>query len=128
MSKFDLVVVGARCAGAAFGAFVARAGAKVLMVDRDRLPSDQVLSTHTIHPPGVDILEELGVGSELRQVTPKNPRMRLRRDEAVVDVTFTNGRHELCPRRERLDGLLQKAAVGGWSRATGSDARNAGPV
>jgi hypothetical protein len=33
-----------------------------MVIDRDRLPSDQVLSTHTIHPPGIDVLDELGAG------------------------------------------------------------------
>jgi flavin-dependent dehydrogenase len=108
---FDVVVVGARCAGAALATFLARSGARVLVVDRDPLPSDQVLSTHTIHPPGVDILDELGVGGAVRSVTPASRIARLRRGGAWADISFSNGRAELCPRRERLDGLLQDAAV-----------------
>jgi flavin-dependent dehydrogenase len=110
-TEFDVIIVGARCAGAALATFSARSGARVLLIDRDSLPSDQVLSTHTIHPPGVDILDELGVGDAIRAVTPRSPRMRLRMGEAWVDLTFRNGRHELCPRRKRLDSLLQEAAV-----------------
>lgn len=111
IAQFDVVVVGARCAGAALATFLARSGARVLLIDRDPLPSDQILSTHTIHPPGVDVLDQLGVGEAVRSVTPKSPRMRLRKGDASVDLTFADGRHELCPRRERLDGLLQDAAV-----------------
>lgn len=110
-ASYDVAIVGARCAGAALATFLARSGARVLLVDRDPLPSDQVLSTHTIHPPGVDIIEELGVGDAVRTVTPKSPIARLRKDDATVDVTFADGRHELCPRRERFDSLLQDAAV-----------------
>jgi predicted alpha/beta hydrolase family esterase len=57
-----------RCAGAALATFLARSGAKVLVVERDRLHSDHVISTHTIHPPGVAILDELGAGNPLRSV------------------------------------------------------------
>lgn len=109
--RYDVAIVGARCAGAALATFLARSGARVLVVDRDPLPSDQVLSTHTIHPPGVDILDELGVGDAVRSVTPESPTIRLRKGDAWVDTTFPDGRHELCPRRERLDGLLQSAAA-----------------
>ncbi|MBW3565698.1 MAG: FAD-dependent monooxygenase [Acidobacteria bacterium] len=69
---YDVVIVGARCAGAALATFLARSGVRVLVVDRNPLPSDQVLSTHTIHPPGVDILDDLGVGQPVRSVTPKS--------------------------------------------------------
>ena len=39
-------------------------------MDKDPLHSDQILSTHTIHPPGIDVLHELGVGSAVRQEAP----------------------------------------------------------
>ncbi len=109
---FDVVVVGARCAGASLATFLTRAGARVLVVDRDRLPSDQVLSTHTIHPPGIDVLDDLGVGDAVRSACPASSRIRLRKNDAHADVAFDAGRAEYCPRRERLDGLLQDAAVG----------------
>lgn len=110
-AEFDVIVVGARCSGAALSILLARAGARVLLLDRDPLPSDQVLSTHTIHPPGVDILDELGVGDAVREVTPPSPTMRFRKGRSWADVSFRSGRAELCPRRARLDGLLQDAAV-----------------
>gem|GEM_PF-2340169 len=37
----------------------------MLLLDRDAVPSNQVLATHTIHPPGFDVLEELGALREL---------------------------------------------------------------
>lgn len=107
----DVIIVGARCAGAALGAFLATAGVRVLLVDRDPLPSDQVLSTHTIHPPGIDILDELGVGEAVRAVAPPSPRVRVVKGEGYADLRFEDGRAEYCPRRDRLDGLLQDAAV-----------------
>lgn len=110
-SDLDAVIVGARCAGAPLAAFLARSGARVLLLDRSPMPSDQVLSTHTIHPPGVAVLDELGVGEDVREVAPTTRRIRLAKGDAWADMKLEPGRMELCPRRERLDGLLQQAAV-----------------
>jgi flavin-dependent dehydrogenase len=107
----DVVIVGARCAGAALATFLARAGTSVLLLDKDRLPSDQILSTHTIHPPGMDVLDEVGVGDAVRAAAPPTHIVRLRKNDAFVDYGFSHGRAEYCPRRKRLDGLLQDAAA-----------------
>ena len=109
--NYDVVIVGARCAGASLATQLARTGASVLLLDKDPLPSDQVLSTHTIHPPGIDVLDELGVGAAVRDGAPASHLVRLRKNDAWVDVQFDDGRAEYCPRRDRLDGLLQEAAV-----------------
>jgi flavin-dependent dehydrogenase len=53
---YDAIVVGARCAGAPTAMLLARAGQRVLLVDRAEFPSD-TLSTHYIHQPGVACLE-----------------------------------------------------------------------
>jgi flavin-dependent dehydrogenase len=110
-SHYDVVIVGARCAGATLATFLARAGASVLLLDKDRLSSDQVLSTHTIHPPGLDVLDEVGVGNAVRSVAPPTYIVRLRKNDAFVDIHFPRERAEYCPRRWRLDGLLQDAAA-----------------
>lgn len=116
---YDAIVVGARCAGASLATFLARAGASVLLVDRDALPSDHVLSTHTIHSPGIDVLDELGVGARMREVTPPTRVMRIVKNDAFMDVPFADGRSEYCPRRHRLDDLLQQAA-----QAAGAELRD----
>jgi flavin-dependent dehydrogenase len=108
---FDAVIVGARCAGAALATCLARAGARVMMVDRNPMPSDQVLSTHNIHPPGMDVLDELGVGDAIRAEAPATRVLRIRKNDAWMDIPFGEGRAGYCPRRMRLDGLLQDAAV-----------------
>src|SRR6476659_4255111 len=46
-SRFDVVVVGARCAGAATAMLLARTGHRVLVVDRGRYGTD-TLSTHAL--------------------------------------------------------------------------------
>lgn len=92
--------------------FLARAGAKVLLLDKEALPSDCVLSTHGVSPPGIDVLDEVGVGDAMRAVTPAAHVIRMNAERVVIDITLPDGRAEYCPRRERLDGLLQQAAVG----------------
>ena len=52
---YDVIVVGARCAGAPTAMLLARRGYRVLLADRATFPSD-TLSTHFIKPPGVAML------------------------------------------------------------------------
>lgn len=108
---YDVVIVGARCAGASLAALLARRGASVLLLDRDRLPGDQPISTHNIHPPGMDVLDEIGVGADVRRGLRPMRVVRLQKNEAAVDVPLAEPRFEYCPRRARLDRLLQDAAV-----------------
>src|SRR3954452_22448902 len=58
--SYDIVVVGARCAGAPTAMLLARRGYRVLLVDKAGFPSD-TLSTHFIHQPGVAHLARWGV-------------------------------------------------------------------
>ena len=56
---FDVIVVGARCAGSPTAMLLARKGYRVLAVDRATFPSDTV-STHMVHPLAVRSLAQLG--------------------------------------------------------------------
>ncbi|HEX6359297.1 FAD-dependent monooxygenase [Actinophytocola sp.] len=58
--RYDAIIVGARVAGATLATLLARAGRRVLLVDRDRFPSDTV-STHMMFPDTLHRLDELGV-------------------------------------------------------------------
>jgi glycine/D-amino acid oxidase-like deaminating enzyme len=49
---YDVIIVGARVAGASTAMLLARRGLKVLVVDRATFPSD-TLSTHQVQLPGV---------------------------------------------------------------------------
>lgn len=110
-THYDIVIVGARCAGAALATFLAREGARVLLLDADPMPSDHVVSTHSINPPGMDVLDELGVGDAVRALTPPSRIIRSVLDGTTADLVLPEGRAVYCARRERLDGLLQNAAV-----------------
>jgi 2-polyprenyl-6-methoxyphenol hydroxylase-like FAD-dependent oxidoreductase len=57
---YDAIVVGARVAGAPTAMLLARKGYEVLVVDRATFPSDTI-STHLVHPPGIDALHRWGL-------------------------------------------------------------------
>jgi flavin-dependent dehydrogenase len=108
---FDAVIVGARCAGAPLAVHLARAGQKVLLLDASKLPSDQPLSTHFVSPVGVEWLDELGVGADVRRLSPASRSLRLEMLGTGITVPFARGRAGHCLRRLHLDRLLQDAAV-----------------
>ena len=58
--EYDVIVVGARVAGAATAMLLARRGLRVLVLEQARFPSD-TLSTHQIQLPGVACLARWGL-------------------------------------------------------------------
>lgn len=62
---FDVVVVGARCAGSAVAAILADGGKRVLVLDRTRFPSD-TLSTHAMFPSGLAETKRIGAWPRIR--------------------------------------------------------------
>ena len=85
-NDYDAVIVGARCAGATLATFLARAGARVLLLDKDAMPSDHVPSTHFISPPGMDVLDEAGVGEAVRSLAPRICVIRIKVDGKHLDL------------------------------------------
>jgi len=65
--RYDVVVIGARCAGAATAMLLARGGAKVLVVDRQEYGAD-TMSTHAMMRAGVLQLIRWGVLDRLMAV------------------------------------------------------------
>jgi 2-polyprenyl-6-methoxyphenol hydroxylase-like FAD-dependent oxidoreductase len=118
---FDVIVVGARVAGAATGMLLARAGLRVLVVDQAHFPSD-TLSTHQIQVPGVARLARFGLLQPLLDAgTPPTPHVRFQRGGAVVEGEFPayqGVNMMISPRRTVLDALLVDAA-----RAAGAEVR-----
>jgi flavin-dependent dehydrogenase len=111
MNQADVIVVGARCAGATLATLLARAGVRTMLLDADGLPSDMPMSTHLIHPPGIDVLDEIGVGEAVRACTPATRVLRLRVQDADLYSSYPQGRASYCTRRVVVDRLLQDAAV-----------------
>jgi menaquinone-9 beta-reductase len=116
--RTDVLVVGARCAGAVLALHLRRKKKRVIVVDSCTMPSDQPLSTHFIGTHGMALLDELGVGDKIRAFAPPIPRIKNGIDDAIADVEFPAGRGGSCPRRLDLDPLLVNEA-----RAAGADVR-----
>jgi flavin-dependent dehydrogenase len=109
-SEVDVLIVGARCAGATLATFLARAGVRVRVLERAALHTDHVLSTHLVHPLGMSVLDELGVGPAIRACTPATRVIRSVVEDVSADLRSPAGRASYCPRRVVLDALLQDAA------------------
>ena len=111
---YDAIVVGARCAGAPTALLLARAGCKVLLLDRTTFPSD-IPHGHLIHRHGPGRLAAWGL---LDRVTATNC-------PAITTITTDSGDfpltgHDLVlddvavaygPRRSAFDAVLVQAAV-----------------
>ncbi len=111
--RYDAIVVGARCAGAATAMLLARKGYDVLLVNRASFPSDTV-STHVIHPPGLTALRRWGLLDDLVATgCPWLPAYTF--DFGPLVITGTPGTADgptggYAPRRIVLDELLVRAA------------------
>ena len=110
---YDAIVVGARCAGSPTAMLLARKGYRVLLVDRSRFPSDTV-STHLIHPRGVQALDRWGllerlVGTGCPPITDYVFDLGALTIVGSPQAT-TSATVAYCPRRTVLDKLLVDAA------------------
>jgi 2-polyprenyl-6-methoxyphenol hydroxylase-like FAD-dependent oxidoreductase len=115
MSRYDVIVVGGRIAGASTALLLARSGVRVILLDRDRHGSDTV-STHGLMRGGVLQLSRWGVLPDV--VAAGTPPVRdvvfhyadgkkvsvAIRSRAGVDALY-------APRRHLLDRLLVDAAA-----------------
>ena len=111
--RYDVIVVGARCAGSPTALLLARKGYNVLLVDRSTFPSD-TLSTHVMHPTGVSALSRWGLLDRL-VATGCPPIDTYSFDFGPFALSGSPGTTEspvsYCPRRTILDKLLVDAAA-----------------
>src|SRR5215467_2288479 len=112
--RYDVIVVGARVAGAATAMLLARQGLRVLAVDRVSFPSDTI-SSHQLQVPGVALLRQWGLlGKLIAAGTPPTRRVRFDAgDGLVLDGQFPayDGVDALySPRRTLFDSMLVDAA------------------
>ena len=122
MEHCDVVVVGARLAGACAASHFAQAGRKVIALDRSKFPSDQ-LSTHLVFPTGIDEFRRMGALDGILALNPsQSPWLQLtapdgtvmrERWRAVGDIDYC-----MCIPRPLQDLELVRAA-----RAQGADVR-----
>ncbi|MGK5531116.1 NAD(P)/FAD-dependent oxidoreductase [Streptomyces sp. URMC 129] len=119
---FDVVVVGARCAGSSLGALLARRGLRVAVLDR-AATIGFTLSSNILQADSLAFLDRLGLTGRLRAagVRPmERVDMRLQDVRCVVGFPHRAGDvgGAACVRREVLDPLLVDAA-----REAGADVR-----
>jgi 2-polyprenyl-6-methoxyphenol hydroxylase-like FAD-dependent oxidoreductase len=112
--RYDVIVVGARIAGAATAMLLARQGLRVLAVDRVSFPCDAI-SSHQLQVPGVALLKRWGLLGQL--VAAGTPPARQVRFDAGGGLVM-NGRFPAyqgmdalySPRRTLFDSILVEAA------------------
>src|SRR5215208_498588 len=109
---YDAIIVGARVAGSSLAILLGRQGKRVLLVDRDRFPSD-TLSTHLLQPPAVEMLDRLGVLAEVESSGLRRlGRLRTYLGDVIVEGPLrAPGAYALCARRDRLDVALIDEAL-----------------
>ena len=119
--RVDAIVVGARCAGSAAAIALARAGRRVVALDRVSFPADTI-STHLLWPGGVAELQALGALGRVEALgAPRMPHALGGAGEVTVrgDYTPVDGiDYALCVRRPGLDAALVETA-----RAAGAEVR-----
>jgi flavin-dependent dehydrogenase len=110
---YDVIVVGARCAGSPVAMLLARHGHRVLVLDRATFPSDTI-STHYIHQTGLAKLRKWGLLD--RVVATGVPPLRTL-NFSYTDIALRGfadpieGLTEVyAPRRTALDMVLVDAA------------------
>ena len=117
----DVVIVGARCGGAATARLLARGGLRVVVVDRATFPSD-TRSTHAVAAAGSLLLRQWGLlDAVLAAGTPSAPTVGLK--VGALEGSFPGPPGwpgSMAPRRTVLDALLVDAA-----RDAGAEVREA---
>jgi flavin-dependent dehydrogenase len=116
--SWDVIIVGARCAGASLAVHLARAGVKTLLLEASPRGTDLPLSTHLIQPPGVASLMRMGLGEVVR-TAPESKRFRFSLDDVAMISTFEDGPGARCVRRATIDPALQNLA-----ESSGADFRD----
>ncbi|MFE0605851.1 NAD(P)/FAD-dependent oxidoreductase [Streptomyces sp. NPDC058892] len=111
---YDVIVIGARCAGSPTAMQFAKQGYRVLLLEKARFPQD-TLSSHYIHQPGMALLHKWGLVDKLveagcrpiNQESYEGPEVTLKGFSLPVDGHRTT----YAPRRFVLDPILAEGAV-----------------
>jgi flavin-dependent dehydrogenase len=106
---YDVIVVGARCAGASLANFLGQYGYRVLLIDKFRYPGP-TLSTHIVGE--TDVYDRLGIKEEMEAAgAPPLIRMRIDLEGTVFESDMYVTPRAISLRRELLDQLLFDSAV-----------------
>jgi menaquinone-9 beta-reductase len=108
--QWDVIIVGARCAGATLATLLAKQGVRTLLLEASSRGTNMPMSTHLVQPPGMAVLDRLGLGQRVRQVTPPTARFRIALDDASLISNMDPQHAPYCVRRSTLDPWLQDTA------------------
>lgn len=113
--RFDVIVVGGRCAGSPVAAALAARGLSVCVLDRAQLTSD-VPSTHVLQPAGVAWLDRCGLLDQVLETgAPPVVSGKFMIDDVSLeydrDVSSRLEAPVICIRRSSLDPILAGAAA-----------------
>jgi flavin-dependent dehydrogenase len=112
---FDVIIVGARCAGASLATVLARAGMKVAVVEQATFPR-MTLSSHLMEADGLDFLRRVGALDAVRQTGArfmKQIDLRLNDFRLVTSwpLRFDDVGGAAFIRRHLLDSILAEVAT-----------------
>jgi flavin-dependent dehydrogenase len=113
--SFDVIVVGARCAGSPLGTLLARAGLRVAVLEQASFPRDTV-STHCLQAGALASLDRLGVTEQVRATgAPYLRYFDLRQDDLEARVEIPQRAGDVggiaSIRRLLLDPILAETAA-----------------
>ena len=111
---YDVIVIGARCAGSPTAMLFARQGYRVLLLEKAKFPQD-TLSSHYIHMQGIALLNRWGLLDKIREsgaqpITHESyegPGVRIDGFSLPIDGLTTT----YAPRRFVLDPILAAGAA-----------------
>ncbi len=118
---FDVVVVGARCAGAPLATLLARQGLKVAIAERATFPKDTI-STHIFQAPAINFLRRLGVLDAVLE-TGARPYSEVQLRQEDLQIRFEIDQRPgdaggfMSVRRFVLDPILLDAATDAGAEA-----------
>ena len=113
--RFDVVIVGARCAGSPLATLLARQGLSVAVVERATFPRD-ILSTHIFQAQALAFLQRLGVAEKIRATgAPFVGRVDIRQEDFQYLAATPQQPGDIggiaSVRRTLLDPILADAAA-----------------
>ena len=115
MDQTDVIVVGARCAGSPLATLLARQGIRVVVLERDELPSE-TLSSHLFEADALAFLNRLGVSERLYGTgAPMVNHAEMRVEDVRFSLPLPQDVGDIgaiaSVRRSLLDSILAEAAA-----------------